>query len=71
MNRETEKAIENAIIAAHLRLAYKIIKIAIRDKDQALFCSEGFLWLLMVIGCEPMDLERVAGRIAMQAAGPQ
>ena len=75
MEEETKRAIENAIIAAHLKLAYKIIKMVIRGASYrpaeawAFLHSEGFLWFLQLLGCEPEDLERVAGRIAMRAFG--
>lgn len=75
MEEETRRAVEDAIISAHLKLAYKIIKMAIRDisyrpaEAWAFLHSEGFPWFLWVIGCEPEDVEDIAGRIAMRAFG--
>lgn len=83
MEEETKRAIEDAIISAHLKLAHKIINRAARDvkpdnhgnfakfggEAQAFFASEGFLWLLQLIGCESGSLEDIAGQIAMRAFG--
>lgn len=76
MEEETKRGIEDAIIAAHLRLAHRIIKMATKDakyrhaEARGFLSSEGFLWFLWVIGCEPENLQSVAGRIAMRAFGP-
>lgn len=76
MQEETKRALKGAVNSGYLHLAHAIIKRAARDakaplrKDQAFFASEGFLWLLLVIGCEPENLEDIAGRIAMQAFRP-
>ena len=75
MEEETRRAVEGAIIAAHLKLAHKIIEVAIRDakrrpgEAECFLFSDGFLWLLWLIGIEPDDLEDLASLIAMQAFG--